>query len=189
MQQAFAHEEEGDETTRGPQAEDKLHCKSPSPEVASDQDPAGFKADEPVCQLELHPGAQEPSVCLQQQLNEARTENKLLKRIQHRHTVALQHFQDSEGSLSQILTKHNNEAPSLQGLLRETQACLARQLQATESKLQRSKDSLQHLQLLSQDQGLLEREELNLRLTNATEQLDQKDKRILVWRSRRVGDT
>lgn len=77
----------------------------------------------------------------------------------------------------------------LQGLLRETQACLARQLQATESKLQRSKDSLQHLQLLSQDQGLLEREELNLRLTNATEQLDQKDKRILVWRSRRVGDT
>lgn len=40
---------------------------------------------------------------LQQQLSKAWTENKLLKRIQHRHTVALQHFQDSEGSLSQVL--------------------------------------------------------------------------------------
>lgn len=39
---------------------------------------------------------------LQQQLSEARTENKLLKRLQHRHMVALQHFQDSEGSLSQV---------------------------------------------------------------------------------------
>lgn len=43
---------------------------------------------------------------LQQQLSEARTENKLLKRLQHRHTVALQHFQDSEGSLSQVGLNH-----------------------------------------------------------------------------------
>lgn len=39
---------------------------------------------------------------LQQQLSEARTENKLLKRVQHRHTVALQHFENSEGSISQV---------------------------------------------------------------------------------------
>uniref|UniRef100_A0A8P4KMR7 Lebercilin-like protein n=1 Tax=Dicentrarchus labrax TaxID=13489 RepID=A0A8P4KMR7_DICLA len=119
---------------------------------------------------------------LQQQLSEARTENKLLKRVQHRHTVALQHFQDSEGSLSQILTKHNNEARVLQELLRETRACrdsLARQLQATENKLLSTKASLQHLQLLSQDYSLLEREELTLRLTRATAELEDKDKRIL----------
>lgn len=161
---------------------------------------------------------------LQQQLSKARTENKLLKRLQHRHTVALQHFQDSEGSLSQvgwlvsfvpfyilhststpiygrkseflhpysqILSKHNNEVRVLQGLLRDTRSCrdnLARQLQATENKLLSTKASLQHLQLLDQDHSLLEREELTLRLTRATAQLGAKDKRIVVWRSRRGWD-
>ncbi|KAG7226124.1 hypothetical protein INR49_018735, partial [Caranx melampygus] len=38
---------------------------------------------------------------LQQQLTESQTENKLLKRLQRRHMVALQHFQESEGSISQ----------------------------------------------------------------------------------------
>ncbi|XP_054455502.1 LOW QUALITY PROTEIN: lebercilin-like protein [Anoplopoma fimbria] len=119
---------------------------------------------------------------LQQQLSEARTENKLLKRLQHRHTVALQHFQDSEGSLSTILTNHSNEARVLQGLLRETRACrdnLARQLQTTENKLLSTKSSLQRLQLLSQDHSLLEREELTFRLTRASAELEDKDKRIL----------
>ena len=39
---------------------------------------------------------------LQQQLSEAKTENKLLKRIQHRHMVALQRFENSERSISQV---------------------------------------------------------------------------------------
>lgn len=39
---------------------------------------------------------------LRQQLSEAWTENKLLKRLQRRHMVALQHFQESEGSISQV---------------------------------------------------------------------------------------
>ncbi|XP_047450016.1 lebercilin-like protein [Mugil cephalus] len=119
---------------------------------------------------------------LQQQLNEARTENKLLKRLQYRHTMALQHFQDSEGSISQILTKHNNETRVLQRLLRETCSCrdiLARQLRATENKLLNTKATLQRLQMLSQDRSLLEREELTLRLAEATAQLEEKDRRIL----------
>ncbi|XP_068441715.1 lebercilin-like protein isoform X1 [Clinocottus analis] len=118
---------------------------------------------------------------LQQQLSEARTENKLLTRLQHRHTVALQHFQDSEVSISEILTSHRNEARVLQGSLRETRACrdnLARQLQITENKLLSMKASFQHLQLLSQDHSLLEREELTLRLTRASAELQDKDKRI-----------
>ncbi|XP_029301710.1 LOW QUALITY PROTEIN: lebercilin-like protein [Cottoperca gobio] len=119
---------------------------------------------------------------LQQQLSEARTENKLLKSLQHRHTVALKHFQQSEGSISQILTKHSNKARVLQGLLRETSACrdnLARQLQTTENKLRSTKVRLQHLQLLSQDHSLLEREELTFRLARASAELENKDKRIL----------
>ncbi|XP_034722678.1 lebercilin-like protein isoform X2 [Etheostoma cragini] len=119
---------------------------------------------------------------LQQQLSEATTENKLLKRLQLRHTVALKHFQDSEGGLSQILTKHSNEVRVLQGLLRDTRACrdnLSKQLQTTDNKLLSAKASLKHLQLLSQDHSLLEREELTFRLTRAYAELEDKDKRIL----------
>ncbi|XP_074497705.1 uncharacterized protein LOC141771399 isoform X2 [Sebastes fasciatus] len=119
---------------------------------------------------------------LQQQLSKARTENKLLKTVQHRHTVALQHFQDSEGSLSQIITKHSNETRALQRLLRETRACrdnLASQLQTTENKLLSTKTSLRRLQLLSQNQTLLEREEPTVRLTRSSAELEDKDKKIL----------
>ncbi|KAJ4923248.1 hypothetical protein JOQ06_026353 [Pogonophryne albipinna] len=120
-------------------------------------------------------------VDLQQQLSAARTETRLLKSLLHRHTVALQHFQDSESSISQILAKHSNEARVLQQLLSETRACrdsLARQLQSTEINLRSTKASLQHLQLLSQDHSLLPREELSLRLDRASAQLESKDRRI-----------
>ncbi|XP_036976550.1 lebercilin-like protein isoform X2 [Acanthopagrus latus] len=119
---------------------------------------------------------------LQHQLNQASTENKLLRRLQHRHTVALQYFQNSEDSVSQIFARHYNEARVLQGLLRDTRSCrdnLARQLQTTESTLLSTKASLKHLQLLSQDRRLLEREELTLRLNEANAELEEKDKRIV----------
>ncbi|XP_041849956.1 lebercilin-like protein [Melanotaenia boesemani] len=118
---------------------------------------------------------------LQQQLSEAMSENKLLKQVQHRHTMALQHFQYSEGSIGQILAKHNSETRAHQKLLRETRICrdsLIKQLQATENKLFNTKAALQHLQQLSQDQNLLEREELTLRLAKATAGLEDKDRRI-----------
>ncbi|XP_008423496.1 lebercilin-like protein isoform X2 [Poecilia reticulata] len=118
---------------------------------------------------------------LQQQLSEAKTENKLLKKVQNRHTVAQQHFRDSNDDISQILAKHNNETKALQGLLRETRMSrdnLGRQLQATERKLLSMKDTLQHLQQLSQDQSLLDREELTLKLAWATTQLEDRDRKI-----------
>ncbi|XP_030600322.1 lebercilin-like protein [Archocentrus centrarchus] len=125
----------------------------------------------------------ESEVCsLQQQLCESRTENKLLKRVQHRHTMALQYYQDSKDSISQIVTKHKNEARALQKLLRNTRTCrdnLARQLQATEDKLLHTKEILQQLQLLIQDQSLQEREELTLRLAKASAEVEEKDKKIL----------
>lgn len=83
----------------------------------------------------------------------------------------------------QILAKHENETKALQSLLRETRMCrdnLARRLQASERKLLSTKDALHHLQRLSQDQSLLEKEELTLRLARATTQLQDKDRRIQV---------
>ncbi|KAM9734020.1 uncharacterized protein ACNS7B_015924 [Menidia menidia] len=118
---------------------------------------------------------------LQQQLSEVNNENRLLKTVQHRHTVALQHFQDSEGSISQVIAKHDSEVRALKGLLRGTRMCrdnLARQLQATENKLRHTKANLQHLQVLSQDQRLLERDELTQRLAQTTAELGEKNRRI-----------
>ena len=57
---------------------------------------------------------------------------------------------------------------------------LARQLQATEIKLLNTRATLQHLQLLSQDQSLLEREELALRLAKAISELEEKNGRMQV---------
>lgn len=39
---------------------------------------------------------------LQQQLKDSKTENKILKNVLHRHTVALQQYQDLDGSISQV---------------------------------------------------------------------------------------
>ncbi|KAM6946358.1 uncharacterized protein FYW47_017466 [Aplochiton taeniatus] len=118
---------------------------------------------------------------LQRQLSGATTENKLLRQVQNRHTVALQHIQESQDGLPQLLLKHNNEVHAMQELLRKARLrrnSLARRLQATEGELLRTKDALHHLQLLSEDRSLMEREELAGRLAEASTDLDKKNKRI-----------
>ncbi|XP_029923433.1 lebercilin-like protein isoform X2 [Myripristis murdjan] len=118
---------------------------------------------------------------LQHQLSGVEAENRLLKRLQHRHMVALQHFQDTENSLPQLLAKHSNEVRALQEMLRSSRLCnnnLARQLRATDNKLMHTKETLQHLQQLSQDHKLLEREELTHRLAEVTAELDKKNRKI-----------
>lgn len=119
---------------------------------------------------------------LQRQLAEAQSENKLLKRVQNRYKVALKHFQDSEGSISETINKHKNEVRGLRALLRDTRRCrnhLSRQLQATEYELLNTKSRLDHLQQLSQDQSLLEKEELIRMLGEANAELEEKDKRVI----------
>ncbi|XP_061828019.1 uncharacterized protein [Nerophis lumbriciformis] len=119
---------------------------------------------------------------LQQQLKESKSENKLLKNVLHRHTVALQQFQDLEGSISQIQEQHRNEVKALRKLLGETRSSrdkLAKKLQATEKDLLDAKDRIQHLQWkVIQNPNLLEKEELTRRLNEITVQLEEKDRRI-----------
>ncbi|XP_054650911.1 myb-like protein X [Dunckerocampus dactyliophorus] len=119
---------------------------------------------------------------LLQQLKESKSENKLLKNVLHRHTVALQQFQDLEGSISQIQDQHRNEVKALRKLLGETRLSrdrLAKKLQATEKELLDAKDRIQTLQWrVIQNPNLLEKEELTYRLNEITLQLEEKDKRI-----------
>ncbi|XP_038817674.1 lebercilin-like protein [Salvelinus namaycush] len=118
---------------------------------------------------------------LQQQLSGVATENKLLKQLQGRQTVALQRFQDSQSGLPQVLAKHGNEVRALQELQRKARNrrnCLSRRLRGTEEELLRTKDALHRLQLLSKDRSLVEREELSHRLALITVDLHRKNKRI-----------
>nr|XP_046171681.1 lebercilin-like protein [Oncorhynchus gorbuscha] len=118
---------------------------------------------------------------LQQQLSGVATENKLLKQLQVRHTVALQRFQDSQSGLPQVLAKHGNEVRGLQELLRKARIrrnSLSRRLRGTEEELLRTKDVLHRLQLLSEDRSLKEREELSHRLALISVDLNRKNKRI-----------
>lgn len=84
---------------------------------------------------------------------------------------------------TQILSKHKNEIRGIKQILRETRACrnhLAKQLQTTEHKLLHTKANLQHLEVLSRDRHLWEREKLSVRLNEATTELQEKQRRISV---------
>ncbi|KAL0973279.1 hypothetical protein UPYG_G00201360 [Umbra pygmaea] len=118
---------------------------------------------------------------LKQQLRGASMENKLLKQIQGRHTVALQHFQDAQSALPQLLAKHNSEVQALQTLHRKSciqHNSVSRHLRATEKELLKTKDSLHRLQMFSDACSLEERVELSHRLNLVTIDIDRKSKRI-----------
>lgn len=91
---------------------------------------------------------------------------------------------------SQILSKHKNEIRGIKHILRETRACrnhLAKQLQTTEHRLLHTKANLQHLEVLSRDRHLWDRERLSLRLNEATTELQDKQRRISVLEYKVLG--
>ncbi|KAG7518305.1 hypothetical protein JOB18_030471 [Solea senegalensis] len=107
----------------------------------------------------------------------------MLNKLQHHHTVALQHFEEMESRIAETLARHARHVKVLQIMLRETRTCrdhLAKQLLKTEHKLLNMRDTLQDLQHFSQNCSLLEREELTNILAQATAELEEKDKRIQV---------
>lgn len=120
---------------------------------------------------------------LQQQLSASSQENRLLRRLHSRHTVALQHFQDSQASLPQMIQKHNSEVHALREHLRSSRlqnSVLVHRLRASETQLLHTCDTLRRLQHLSQDRSLEEREKLTLRLSTLSTDLHSKSKRIQV---------
>ncbi|XP_077396505.1 uncharacterized protein LOC144032876 [Festucalex cinctus] len=119
---------------------------------------------------------------LKLQLVEVKTETKLLKKVQHRHTVALQQFQDSEEGVSEVLNQNDGEVRDLQKLLCGTRTCrnnLAWKLQVTEKELTNVKDRIQHLQQrVTKEQALPAKDELSRKLNEVSIELQEKDKRI-----------
>ncbi|XP_061828519.1 uncharacterized protein [Nerophis lumbriciformis] len=119
---------------------------------------------------------------LKLQLIEVKTETKLLKKVQHRHTVALQNYHEAEDSISEVLTQNDNEVRDLQKLLCGTRTCrnnLAWKLQVTEKELTNVKDKIQHLQRrVVKEHTLPAKDEMSRELNKVSGQLQDKDRRI-----------
>ncbi|XP_062407789.1 lebercilin-like protein [Sardina pilchardus] len=118
---------------------------------------------------------------LQRQLDGAWQENRLMRRVQNRHTTALQHFQDSESGLPQILLKHGKEVHALQELLRKARGqrnSMARRIASMEDRLQEASGERHRLQLLCRQRHLGEREELTEQLSKLSLELEVKTKRM-----------
>ncbi|KAL6467747.1 hypothetical protein MHYP_G00234240 [Metynnis hypsauchen] len=118
---------------------------------------------------------------LQQQLSAASQENRLLRHLHSRHTVALQRLQGMQASLPQMLLQHSGEVRALQELLRSTRSrnsTLSRRLRGTEAELLNTCDALRRLQQLSQDQSLEERETLTQHLSTLSTSLQIQNHRI-----------
>ena len=84
------------------------------------------------------------------------------------------------------MAKHQNEVKNLRQLLRKSQAkerAMSRKLREMDGELLRTKDALQALQKISEDNSLPEREELTQRLSILTAKMEANDKKIQVCTS------
>ncbi|XP_051006259.1 lebercilin-like protein isoform X1 [Acomys russatus] len=118
---------------------------------------------------------------VQRKLEATVIENQFLKQLQVRHSKAIGRYVNSQNNLPQITAKHQSEVKSLRQLLRKSQEkerIVSRKLRETDSKLLKTKDTLQALQKLSEDKSLAEREELTHRLTVLTAKMEANDKKI-----------
>ncbi|XP_063211624.1 lebercilin-like protein [Chroicocephalus ridibundus] len=118
---------------------------------------------------------------VQHQLEALSLENHVLKQLHGRHSKAIGRYENSESNLPDLLASHYNEVRTLRQLLRmsqEDERNTSRKLRKVEAELLRAKDALQTLLMLSENKALVEREELDYRLSVLTEKIKVNDKRI-----------
>ncbi|XP_008938750.1 PREDICTED: lebercilin-like protein [Merops nubicus] len=113
---------------------------------------------------------------LEHKLEALSLENHFLKQLQCRHSKAI-----GRSNLPGLLARHYNEVKTLQELLgmsQKDERNSSRKLRKVEAELQKTKEALQILHMLSEDKTLAEREELEHRLSVLTEKMEVNDKRI-----------
>lgn len=120
---------------------------------------------------------------LQQKLRTSNLENQVLKQLQWRHLKAISGYENSERVLPDLLARHCSEVRALRQHLRMSQKeerSMSRKLRKVEAELLKTKDALQALHMLSEDEALAEREELYHKLSVLTEKMEVNNKRIQV---------
>ncbi|XP_038023178.2 lebercilin-like protein isoform X2 [Anas platyrhynchos] len=118
---------------------------------------------------------------LQQKLRTSNLENQVLKQLQWRHLKAISGYENSERVLPDLIARHCSEVRALRQHLRMSQKeerSTSRKLRKVEAELLKTKDALQALHMLSEDEALAEREELYHKLSVLTEKMEVNTKRI-----------
>ncbi|XP_068126471.1 lebercilin-like protein isoform X2 [Hyperolius riggenbachi] len=118
---------------------------------------------------------------VQRELESESSENRLLMRLQHRHTKELEKFESPENSLSKLLNRQSNEVRFLRDKLRASQEQkqhLSSKLTGVESDLLRMKNELLRLQKLSEDKNLGNKEHLHNKLCNLLQRMEICDTNI-----------
>ncbi|XP_021163321.2 lebercilin [Fundulus heteroclitus] len=101
---------------------------------------------------------------LKQQNDELKKENRILRQLQVRQEKALQHYDDTESEISQLLARHSNEIHVLRERLRRTQErerTAERRLKESEEQLQKSQATIRRLKKLVDQQELGAKDELS----------------------------
>lgn len=120
---------------------------------------------------------------IQRKMEATAIENQLLKQLQIRHLKAIGKYENSQNNVPQMVVKHQSEVRSLRQLLRkskEEERTVTRKLRDTDSRLLKTKDALEALQKLSEDNNLAEREELTQRLAVLMTKVEANDIKIQV---------
>ncbi|NXO15193.1 LCA5L protein, partial [Oriolus oriolus] len=118
---------------------------------------------------------------LQRKIEASRLENQALKELNRRHAKAIGRYSNAESHLQELLAGHRNEMKDLRRLLKRSQEAeknTARELRKVEAELRKTNGDLKTLLVLSEDNALAEREELDHRLSVLNETLEARDERI-----------
>ncbi|XP_038148596.1 lebercilin [Cyprinodon tularosa] len=118
---------------------------------------------------------------LQQQNDELKKENRVLRQLQVRQEKALQRYDDTESEISQLLARHSNEMQVLRERLRRTQERerkAERRLKETEEQLQRNQAAMTRLKKLVDQQELGTRDELSRSLEEEKTRAQEAQRRV-----------
>ncbi|KAM7395498.1 hypothetical protein PAMA_006988 [Pampus argenteus] len=118
---------------------------------------------------------------LQLRTDELQKENRILRQLQVRQQKALQHYDDTESEISQLLARHSNETHVLRERLKRTQErerAAERRLKDSEEQLHRSQATIARMKKLVDQRELGPRDELNRRLEEARARAEEAERRI-----------
>lgn len=112
-----------------------------------------------------------------------RDENKTLRQIHYRQEKELMRVNNEEAELPRLLTKHSSEVKSLRERIRrlqETTVQKENKLNDQDKEIMKLRDRCKHYKDLCEMKNLIERAELQKKLTQTENNLEKRDSEILV---------
>ncbi|EDO32244.1 predicted protein, partial [Nematostella vectensis] len=120
---------------------------------------------------------------LQQEVDDLRKENRMLKKVNMRQERDLRHVDQEEAALPMLLQRHSAEMRTLRERLKRNKQDLIRKEKEAhdhDAEINILRDKLSHFKQLANNKKLEEREKLAQRLERVEQEMAAKDKKISV---------